>query len=402
MTQNGYDIVTVGGGIAASTLATAMARKGVRVLVLERENEFKDRVRGEALVPWGVGEAQKLGIYDLLKQSCGHEQPWFDVFLGPHQLMHRDLRTTTPQRAPVCSFYHPRMQEVLISAAAEAGADIRRGAMVTGIDPGAEPVVRFQSDGRHHEVRTRLIAVADGRVSVARKWADFTVEHDAPTLLLAGVLFDNVPVSEDLNYIMTNPMSYQGAYMFPQGKGRVRTYFAYPVNTPHRLQGEADIPRFIEACVKAGVPAEHFRGVKPAGPLASFETADTWVAHPYKNGVALLGDAAASSDPSWGNGLALSLRSVRILRDCLVANSDWDAAGNEYAREFARVYDVIHSVTTWSRQIFMESGPAADARREKAMPLIAQDPTRVPDHGISGPDLPFDKSSTRARFFGEG
>ena len=71
MTQNHYDIVTVGGGIAASTFAVAMAKEGARVLVLERENEFKDRVRGEALVPWGVGEAQKLGIYDLMKQSCG-------------------------------------------------------------------------------------------------------------------------------------------------------------------------------------------------------------------------------------------------------------------------------------------------------------------------------------------
>src|SRR5262249_45687678 len=118
-------IVSVGGGIAASALAIAMAREGVRVLVLERETEFKDRVRGEALVPWGVGEAQRLEIHDLLKQSCGHEQPCFDVFLGPHQLMHRDLLATTPQRAPVCSFYHPRMQEVLITATAGAGADIR-------------------------------------------------------------------------------------------------------------------------------------------------------------------------------------------------------------------------------------------------------------------------------------
>jgi hypothetical protein len=31
------------------------------VLVLEREGEFKDRVRGEALVPWNVAEAQELG-----------------------------------------------------------------------------------------------------------------------------------------------------------------------------------------------------------------------------------------------------------------------------------------------------------------------------------------------------
>jgi flavin-dependent dehydrogenase len=254
MTQNGYDIVTVGGGIAASTLAITMARKARAFLFSSEKRIQRSSARRSprAVGRWGSAAARNLRPAETIMRS---RAAVVRCLSGPHQLMHRDLLATTPQRAPVWSFYHPRMQEVLITAAAEAGADIRRGATVAGIDPGSQPVVRFQSDGRQHEVRTRLIAVAAGRVSVARKWAGFTVEHNAPTLLLAGVLFDNVPVPEDLNYIMTNPMSYQGAYMFPQGNGRVRTYFAYP----HRLQGEADIPHFIDACVKAGVPAEHFR-----------------------------------------------------------------------------------------------------------------------------------------------
>ncbi len=401
MSGNTYDIVTIGGGLAAASLATVMAERGFRVLVLERETEFRDRVRGEALLPWGVGEARALGIYDLLRDQCGHEPQWFDLYLGPTQLMHRELPATTPQRAPICSFYHPRMQEVLITAAAKAGAEVRRGAAVTGLRPGSQPVVGFQHDGRSHEVQARLVAAADGRISVARKWAGFSVQHDPPSLLLAGILLDHCTMPEDLNYVMTNPMTFQGAYIFPQGDGRVRAYFAYPVNSGYRLQGEADVPRFVSECVKAGAPAEYYRGVKASGPLASFETADSWVTHPYQQGVALVGDAAASSDPSWGNGLSLSLRSVRVLRDRLLANEDWDSAGHEYAIEFGRAYDVIHSVTTWSRQIFMENGIEADARRAKAMPLIAEDPTRVPDHGVGGPDLPFDKNLSRARFFGD-
>jgi len=59
-----YDIVTIGGGIAASALAKAMAERGARVLVLEPETQFKDRMRGEGLVSWGGGEARELGIYD--------------------------------------------------------------------------------------------------------------------------------------------------------------------------------------------------------------------------------------------------------------------------------------------------------------------------------------------------
>lgn len=36
-----YDIVTVGGGIAASAFARAMAKRGANVLVLERSNASK-------------------------------------------------------------------------------------------------------------------------------------------------------------------------------------------------------------------------------------------------------------------------------------------------------------------------------------------------------------------------
>ena len=46
-----YDIITVGGGLGGSALAKAMAKHGARVLVVERERHFKDRVRGEAMHP---------------------------------------------------------------------------------------------------------------------------------------------------------------------------------------------------------------------------------------------------------------------------------------------------------------------------------------------------------------
>jgi len=298
------------------------------------------------------------------------------------------------------NFYHPRMQEALISAAAKAGADVRRGALVTEVRQGPHPAVTFQHEGGTTEARARLIVGADGRMSATRKYAGFSIERDPPALMLAGILFDDMKAPEDVGYVLTNPQVYQGAFLFPQGNGRVRAYLAYPVDSGFRLQGESDIPRFIHECVRTGAPAKYYEGVTPRGPLASFETADSWAAHPYKNGVALLGDAASASDPSWGNGLSLSLRGVRALRDRLLANDDWDRAGHEYAEEHDRYYGVIHDVTTWSRQMFMENGPEADARRARAMPLIAEDPTRVPDHGIGGPDLPFERETAKARFFG--
>jgi len=217
---------------------------------------------------------------------------------------------------------------------------------------------------------------------------------------MAGTLLENSPMPEDINYIMTNPAGYNSTAMFPQGGGRVRTYFAYSIDAGFRLQGDAAFPEFVRRAVEASMPAEYFRGATCAGPLASFEIADTWVPHPYTAGIALVGDAAAASDPAWGNGMSMALRDARMLRDRLLADDDWDAAGHAYAEDHDAAYDVIHHVTKWMTQMFAESGAEADARRAKALPLIAADPMRVPDHGVSGPDLPFDRNLTRARFFG--
>jgi choline dehydrogenase-like flavoprotein len=73
MAQETYDIITVGGGLGGSTLAKVMAERGARVLVLERERQFRDRVRGEVMVSWGVAEAQALGIYPLMHSASLNE-----------------------------------------------------------------------------------------------------------------------------------------------------------------------------------------------------------------------------------------------------------------------------------------------------------------------------------------
>ena len=48
----------------------------------------------------------------------------------------------------------------------------------------------------------------------------------------------------------------------------------------------------------------------------------------------------------------------------------------------------------------MEQGEAADARRQKVMPIIMADPTRVPDVLMSGPNAPLGEAE-RIRFFCE-
>src|SRR5271155_3131149 len=130
-----YDIVTVGGGLGGSALAKAMAERGARVLVLEREKQFRDRVRGDYLNPWGVDEMKRLGLDETFVAAHANEARWV-IGLGPD----RDLVSSTPQRLPGLSFSHPVMQEAMLSAAAKSGAEVRRGANVKSITPGAPPV----------------------------------------------------------------------------------------------------------------------------------------------------------------------------------------------------------------------------------------------------------------------
>ncbi len=128
MASNTYDIITVGGGLGGAALAKAMAEHGARVLVVERETQFKDRIRGENFAPWGVAETQTLGFYDLLRATCARESARFGVYTDPAFQEPRDLIATTPQRLSLLTFYHLVMQEALLQAAIDAGAEVCRGA----------------------------------------------------------------------------------------------------------------------------------------------------------------------------------------------------------------------------------------------------------------------------------
>jgi 2-polyprenyl-6-methoxyphenol hydroxylase-like FAD-dependent oxidoreductase len=397
-----FDIITVGGGLGGSALARAMALAGKRVLVVEAETEFRDRVRGEQMTSWGVAETKELGIHELLLKSCAHETPYWQTYIGPMALENRDLRDTTPQGCANMTFYHPAMQETLLAAAREAGATVMRGAHVRGVEPGGEPAVTVERDGKSERYTARLIVGCDGRNSSVRKWAGFATEQEPDRMQLSGLLMDGLDVPEDTQFVFLDIEGGTGSIFFPQGNGRVRTYFASRASEGPKFSGEKDIPAYTERLRTAAPAGEQwFKNAKPAGPLATFNGAESYVRRPYADGVALIGDAGGTSDPSWGQGLSLTLRSARMLREELLATDDWDAAGKSYAEHQAECFDHIRRCETWFTTFFYTPGAEADAIRGRAFPLIAQDGTRIPDTMQSGPDYVPATEEARRRFFGE-
>ncbi len=398
-----YDLLIIGGGIAGATLAKRLAEQGLRILVLEREIYFRDRVRGEGLHPWGVAEAQRLGIYELLCNSCGHAVPWWNSYGGSREPAHRrDLVTTSRHGLPVLSFYHPEMQEVLLGAARAAGAEVWRGASALQVIPGPTPQVNVRYSGKLFMPQAHLVVSAVGRASPLQLPPSFRRHWDTPQLTIAGLLFRDLAAPHNaVSLFATGRRPGQWAIFFPLGKRRHRVYFIYPtICRPQTLSGHHQIPLFMSACCDVGVPMEWFVAAVPAGPLAAYPAAAGWVDLPYQQGVALIGDAAGSPNPSFGCGLSLTLRDVRVLSEQLLTTSNWDVALRTYAHTHVDYFDRLHRKENWLTNLFFSQGASANRRRAYVMGLHAKEPDRDLDIVGLGPDDRYDEWA-RMRFFGE-
>ena len=187
-----YDLIIVGGGLAGSSLAIAIAQAGTRVLIVEREPQFRDRVRGEGMLPWGAAEARELGIYQPLVDECAVTVRWW---AAPEGI--RDLAATTPSHLGCLNFYHPEMQQTLLDIAVASGAELLRPAEAIGLVAGDPPTVLIRANGSDRQFTARLVIGADGRNSRLRAQTGFPVSRDPDCLIVAGVLLHDLALPDD-------------------------------------------------------------------------------------------------------------------------------------------------------------------------------------------------------------
>jgi len=404
------DLVVVGAGIGGSALAAVMAARGAEVLVLERETVYRDRVRGEWMAPWGVAEAMRLGLYDMLREGGAHH-------LTRHWSLHDRTDAAAPPDAdlPLGGFVpgvpgpltigHPRSCELLSGHAERAGARVLRGVDDVRVELGAAPAVRFVHDGVARREPCRLIVGADGRGSAVRRQAGIAVRRDPTHHLFAGLLVDGAGAWPD-DLQATGVEGDVHFLVFPQGRGRVRLYLGYDLAQKDRLAGAGAEQRFLEAFRLPGLPfADAFRNATPAGPCHSYGNEDAWCDDPLAPGLVLLGDAAGNNDPIIGQGLSITLRDVRLVTEALLAHGKWTPeifAG--YAAERAERMRRLRFAASLNATLENEFGPAAAARRRLVRRRQEADPLLVLNFvaAFAGPDaLPaeaFDES-VRARLF---
>lgn len=376
------DVVVVGGGIAGSAIATVLSRNGLQVVVLERQKVYRDRVRGESIPAWGVAEAQRLGLYDILLEAGAVLTRWrvaYDETRSPAaaEAAARDLSQVVPGVPGWIGVGHPAACHALSRAAEASGAIVLRGAGQTRVMVGNDPSVHYEMDGQEHHVRCALVIGADGRSSTVRQQAGIVLSRAMPTHMIAGLLVDGLAGwPQDTLSIGTD-----GDVMFlifPQGGERARLYCCIAPEQRGRFNGTGGAERFLEAfagmsCLPQAQALA--RGV-PVGPCATFGGEDTWTDVPFSPGLVLIGDAAGYNDPIIGQGLSLALRDVRVLSELLLAGRDWSPQYLQpYADERRERLRRLRFTAALIAALQSEFGPEAAERRRRFFARAAADAT---------------------------
>jgi 2-polyprenyl-6-methoxyphenol hydroxylase-like FAD-dependent oxidoreductase len=372
------DLLIIGGGLAGASLGRAMAVAGYDVLIIEKETTFRDRVRGEVLLPWGSHEAQLLGIYDLLLERCAREFLREYFFIGGATSEPRDYRTTTPKQTCGLSFYHPEMQEVLLASASEAGVDVRRGAVATDIRPGPTPEVEFICRGESHRVSARLVVGADGRDSRVAGFLGLAHQRDEPELFTGGLQLKGHLEIEHALYFSLHEAGGRGSILVSNRPGNFRAYLLHHKNAlPRLLSGQRDFAEVKRHFAEIGWPADWLAVLEPHGTFATFDGAHRWIVGTMPENCVLVGDALGVSDPVWGNGLSRTLRDVRLLRDRLVETSDWGVATVHFGEDHNDFFRRLRRVERLNAQLHFAIGDHAAARRRRAYDLMER-PSSAP------------------------
>ena len=295
-----YDAIIVGARCAGSATAMLLARKGYRVLALERKSFPSDTMSTHYVHAEGLARLAAWGLLDtLIATGCPSIDEICSTIEG-----HRFV-STVPSYDGISVGYCPRrtvLDQLMVDAARGSGADIREGVVVDGLlkdDTGVVTGVRARSEDVVFDERARIVIGADGRRSRVAQLVDAQQYDERPgTAFWYYNYFPSLQLPAMLAFA-----DQTGLFMNPTHDG------AHVVGAGARVEHFADFKRDVSANFH-----RLWRNAAPdiADCLAETQPLERWVGTAdlpgfrrvaFGPGWALIGDAGFHKDPITGSGI---------------------------------------------------------------------------------------------------
>ncbi len=309
-----YDVAVIGGGPAGSTAAWQLARRGRRVLLLERQRFPRFHI-GESLLPASNAIFRTLGLEDSLRGEDFVEKRGASFTTEDGGLSSYIDFTACPEVSAPITFQVPRARfdEILLGHAEEAGVEVRQGCRVRDASFAADGVsLTVEEDGRTSTTRAEVVVDASGQSGflskrLALRRLDPRLRNVALYAHYEGV---EGPVGEragDIRIISRHDMSW--IWLIPLSASRTSVGLVMSRERQAALAAEpaADVlERGLDSTPAAARQMRHARRVTRARYEADFSYAsrayagDRWL---------LAGDAGSFLDPVFSTGVLLALES---------------------------------------------------------------------------------------------
>jgi len=205
-----FDVLVVGGGPAGSTTAGLLAKRGHRVLVLERERFPRYHI-GESLITGMLSVFDELGVRDRIERAGFPRKNGLSIVWGADRTLWNVNFAEID--GPYDYSYHVRraeFDEILLDHARQLGATVVEEATVKEpiLDDGRVTGVRYECGGEDLEATAPLVIDASGQSRVLSRrlttvewaedlrniacWTYFENTADLPPGQLGNILVERV------------------------------------------------------------------------------------------------------------------------------------------------------------------------------------------------------------------
>lgn len=366
-----FDFAVAGGGPAGSAAAIALAEKGFRVVLLERDRFPRFHI-GESLLATANDAFQRLGLMERIA-AAGFQQKWGASLSTSDGMAGRpvDFSSSPELRRPqTWQVPRDRFDDLLLARAAEAGVDVRQEHRVRDVDFAADAAtLRVSGPGGELALRVRAAVDATGRNGLMARKLD--LRRDEPQLANVAIYshFSGVPRLPGRNAGDIRIVARRDAgwfWLIPIADDLMSVGVVLPKAL--YLGRERGDPEKMLADLVAETPAvaELMQSTTRKWPVrverdysyaASRYAGDRWL---------LVGDAGSFLDPVFSSGVSVALDSGIEAADALAAAARADDFRASRFARFDRLQQrrfevfrrfVLAFYTPEFRDLFFQPGP---------------------------------------------